>query len=382
MRTVAKGLAKGELIASLLARTWRPSVTSAISISEKQLDEVTPLLYASGAAGLGWWRVKQTELKTTDSGKLLQQAYRLQALQVAIHERQIKKVFSLLRQAAVEPLLVKGWAAASLYPAQALRPYGDIDLLVRPQHFETARAVLAREEASECWIDLHTRFSELVGQGSDELFHRSRLVNLDGEQIRVLAAEDHLALLATHLLKHGAWRPLWLCDIAAAIESIPDEFDWQTCLGNDSMRRTWISVAILLSKTLLGAETDRVSDQLDTKLPNWLVRSVLKQWSNLFPANHLPIQPPPLMAENLRNMSQILKATRERWPDPITATFKLNGSFGSFPRFPYQLGEFSFRAGRFLVGLPKTFLMIIQKVKSTTAREPSPHIRRRSRKPD
>jgi hypothetical protein len=285
----------------------------------------------------------------------LQQAYRLQALQVTIHERQIKKVFSLLRQAAVEPLLVKGWAAALLYPNMSLRPYGDIDLLVRPQHFKTAQAVLTSEEASECWVDLHNRFSELDGRSADELFNRSRVVNLDGEQIRILAAEDHLALLAVHLLKHGAWRPVWLCDIAAAIESITDEFSWQTCFGSDSTRADWISVAISLSKTLLRAEADSVPIQMNTKIPNWLVRSVLKQWSNLFPANHLPIQPPPLMAENLGNVSKILKATRQRWPDPITATFKLNGSFGAFPRFPYQLGEFGFRAGRFLVGLPKTF---------------------------
>jgi hypothetical protein len=350
-----KALAKGKLVASLLAGAWRSSVSSSISITEKQLDEVTPLLYASGAAGLGWWRLRRTELASTDSGMLLQQAYRLQALQITIHEQKIKKVFSLLRQAAVEPLLVKGWAAASLYPDQALRPYGDIDLLVRPEHFKTARAVLASEEASECWVDLHDRFSELHERSADELFDRSRVVNLDGEEIRIPAPEDHLALLAVHLLKHGAWRPLWLCDLAVAIESIPDNFSWDTCFGRNSTRAAWISVAIVLSKTLLGAEADSVPVQMNTRVPKWLVRSVLKQWSNLFPANHLPIQPPPLMAENLRNVSQILKATQQRWPDPITATFNLNASFSAFPRFPYQLGEFGFRAGRFLLGLPKTF---------------------------
>jgi hypothetical protein len=62
------------------------------------------------------------------------------------------------------------------------------------------------------------------------------------------------------------------------------------------------------------------------------------------------------MAENFSNMSQFLKALRERWPDPITATFKLNGSFGALPRFPYQLGHFGFRAGRFLVKVPRNFL--------------------------
>jgi hypothetical protein len=348
MPAVGRAPAKGNLIASLLAGSWRSPASSSISVNEKQLEEVAPLLCASGAAGLGWWRVRQTELSSTDCGRLLQQAYRLQALQVAIHERQITKVFSLLRQAAVEPLLVKGWAAASLYPDAALRPYGDIDLLVTPKQFKTAQKVLTSEEVRDCWVDLHTKFSELEGRSTDELFLRSQIVNLGGEHIRVLSPEDQLALLSIHLLKHGAWRPLWLCDIAAAVESIPNKFNWKICFGNNGTRREWISVAILLSGELLKANLEKAYIQGPKKIPNWVVKSVLRQWSRLFPPNHLPIRPPPLMAQNLKRRSQILKAALERWPDPITATFKLNGSFGSLPRFPYQLGEFSFRAGRFL----------------------------------
>jgi len=119
----------------------------------------------------------------------------------------------MLRQAAVEPLLVKGWAAAALYPDLGLRPFGDIDLLIRPRELETARTALRVEATRDCLVDLHLRFSELKGRSIDDLFARSRLVALERGQVRVLAAEDHLALLAIHLLKHGAWRPLWLCDV-------------------------------------------------------------------------------------------------------------------------------------------------------------------------
>jgi hypothetical protein len=196
---------------------------------------------------------------------------------------------------------------------------------------------------------LHTRFGELEDRSTDALFRRSRLLELDGELVRVLSPEDHLALICIHLLKHGAWRPLWLCDIAATIESLPEEFDWETCLGDDKKRHGWISIAISLSRRLIEAKTDRVFDKFDQKLPNWVVRSVLHQWSHLYPANHLPIRPPPLMADNLRSTNKILNAARKRWPDPITATFKLKGRFGILPRFPYQLAEFGFRASRFIL---------------------------------
>ncbi len=52
---------------------------------------------------------------------------------------------------------------------------------------------------------------------------RSQLVNLDGVDVRVPGLEDHLGILCLHLLHHGAFRPLWLCDIAAALETRPAE---------------------------------------------------------------------------------------------------------------------------------------------------------------
>ena len=64
----------------------------------------------------------------------------------------------------------------------------------------------------------------------DELFARSRVVNLGNEQIRILGLEDQLALSCIHLLKHGAWRPLWLCDVGLIIETLPAYFDWELCL--------------------------------------------------------------------------------------------------------------------------------------------------------
>jgi hypothetical protein len=340
---------KGTLVAHLLAGAWRQSVPSSIDLSERQLDEITPQLYASGAGAIGWWRVRGTSLRTTSSGELLQQAYRLQALQASIHERQICKVFRLLRDAGVEPLLAKGWASASLYPDPALRPYGDVDLLVKPEQFKAAQAVLAGEELSDCWVDLHKQFSELEERSVNDLFERSRLVDLDDQAIRILSAEDHLALLAVHLLKHGGWRPIWLCDIAASIESVADDFDWRICLGNTRKRGKWISVAIALAENLLDADTGRLPAVVRSKLPAWVGKSVIRQWSHLFPADHLPVQAPALMSQSLRSPRGILKATLQRWPDPITATFNMNGTFGEFPRLPYQVGEFALRASRYVI---------------------------------
>jgi hypothetical protein len=346
-------LHKGQLVAAALSCSWRESALPPLEISAAELHEVTPLLYGSGAAALGWWRIRETELEASPSAELLHQAYRLQALQSAIHEQKIEKVFMLLRQASVEAILVKGWAAAGLYPDASLRPYGDIDLCVRPEHFNRAEEVLSRPEASDCWIDLHQHFSELAERGIGELLARSRLIKLGDEQIRILSAEDHLALLCIHLLKHGAWRPLWLCDVGAAIESLPSDFDWRVCLGRDRKRSSWILCAIGLAHRLLNANLEGLPVTPRAKqLPGWLVENVLEQWATPFATNQAPTSHNAPIASYLRNPHGLLKDLRKRWPNPIIATISINGAFNDLPRLPYQLGNCGLRAGQFLFHLP------------------------------
>jgi hypothetical protein len=337
-------------MARTLAGSWRREGLPPLTISEQELEEVTPLLCAAGAAALGWWRVRETELRCSPSAEVLHQTYRLQLLQSGIHEQKIRKVFQLLRAESIEPILVKGWAAASMYPERALRPNGDIDLCVKPQLFKAAEVALAQPEASDCWVDLHKSFEELGDRTFEELFSRSRVIDLEGVGIRVLSAEDHLALLAIHLLKHGAWRPLWLCDIGAAIESLPADFDWDCCLGSNRKQANWVVCAIGLANCLLSANIDHVSFESKAKpQPAWLVSNILNQWSRVFPSDHLPIMPPPLMVNNLRSPRALMNAIRQRWPDPVTATFNLRGRFDEFPRLPYQVGDFLLKAGRFLI---------------------------------
>jgi hypothetical protein len=253
----------------------------------------------------------------------------------------------------VDAILAKGWAAAGFYTNRDLRPYGDIDICVRPEVFRLAQEVLSRPEANDCWVDLHKHFTEIGDRTIDEIFARSTVVQLGHEHIRVLGPEDHLALLCIHLLKHGAWRPLWLCDIAAAVESLPATFDWHIFLGRWRRRAAWIACAIGLAHQLLGARIGHLPLKPELpEVPGWLAQGVLEQWSSLFPADHLPVRPAPLMTRNLRSGRNIIKGAIERWPDPITATFNLGGRFNNFPRLPYQLADFVLLATRYLIHLP------------------------------
>jgi hypothetical protein len=332
------GSHKGPLVAAVLAGSWRSSNYPPLTIDEVALQEITPLLCRSGAAALAWRRIKDTSLASSPAGETLRDTYRHQSLRSGIHEQQVEKVFRLLREAGVDAFVVKGWAAAILYEQQDLRPAGDIDVCVHPEHYDKALAVLAD---SECAIDLHTVLAEIGERSFDDLFARSTTVPLGAETVRTLCTEDHLALLCIHLLKHGGWRPLWLCDIAAAVESLPSNFNWDICLGTHEQRARWIACTFGLAERLLQADVSRVPltrDQM--RVPEWITETVLYHWSRLFPGDALPMQAAPLMSVTLRRRQGILKGIWERWPDPITATFNLQGSVNDFPRFPYQLADF------------------------------------------
>ena len=332
------GLHKGPLVAAVLAGSWRSSNYPPLTIDEAALQEITPLLCKSGAAALAWRRIKDTSLASSSSGETLRDTYRHQSLRSAVHEQQVEKVFRLLREAGVDAFVIKGWAAALLYEQQDLRPAGDIDVCVRPEHYGKALAALAD---SECSTDLHKVLAEIGERSFDVLLERSITVPLGAEDVRTLCTEDHLALLCIHLLKHGGWRPLWLCDIAAAVESLPPDFNWDICLGTHEQRARWIACTFGLAERLLQADVSRVPLSRDhLRVPEWITETVLYHWSRLFPGNVLPMQAATLMSVTLRQRRDILKSIRERWPDPITATFNLHGSVNNFPRFPYQLADF------------------------------------------
>ncbi len=341
---------RGQLVANFLAGAWRAAQIPVV-VSPAELDLLTNLLYHSASTGLAWWRIHESELRTSTSGELLRQGYRLQALQSAIQEERIVFAFGLLRDAGIEPILVKGWAAARAYPHRTLRPYGDIDLVVRPDAYAAARATLARSDSATWWVDLHQRLLELDDRSVDQLFTRSRNEILKGTQIRILSDEDHLALLAMHFFKHGAWRTTGLCDIAAVVELLPRHFDWSLCLGSGKHRRAWIASAIAMAHQLLGADIVKLPLAVRSHtLPAWLPDVVLKQWGTIFPADYpRPYHPRPPFAYALRNPKTLFREIIGRWPDPISATFNLGAQPNNWPRLPYQVGAFAAQAGQYLL---------------------------------
>ncbi len=196
---------RGELLAKALFRSWRlPS--PALALASAELADIESLLLASGAAGLVAFRLRGSVLESTPAGQRFRDVYRYQVLVQALREKQIAEVVGRFRAAGVEPILGKGWAVARSYPEPRLRPAGDIDLYVRWDDYERARAVLVDE--ADTLVDLHRAATELDDREEARVFARSRLVTDGSVPVRIFAPEDHLRLVAMHALRHGLIRPL------------------------------------------------------------------------------------------------------------------------------------------------------------------------------
>jgi hypothetical protein len=261
-------------VAAVLAGAWR-AAPPAWALAPAALAGVAPLLAAGGAGGLAWWRLRHAPAAGSPAGRELRQHYRLQALRAADREAAVAALFVRLRAAGVEPVLVKGSSSALLYPEPGLRPSGDIDLCVRADRLGAAAASLAGHRTG-AGVDLHADFPDLPGRRWADVLARTRLVGLGGVGVRVLGAEDQLRLLCLHLARHGAARPLWLCDVAALLESLPRDFDWELCLDGPGWLAGWVRCVVTLARRLLGARP--AGPVPGGEIPGWLAPAVLWCW--------------------------------------------------------------------------------------------------------
>ncbi|MCH8820436.1 MAG: nucleotidyltransferase family protein [Acidobacteria bacterium] len=338
----------GKWVAAVLTHGWRPD-SPPPSISSAALEEITPLLLKTGCGGLGWWRIRHSQLRTSAPALQLKHAYISNVLKAERQEGEIRKACSLLRSAGIEPLLGKGWAVARHYPDSGLRSSIDIDLSVHTHERSPAASILSDVIAEGCWLDLHTEFRPL-DRPVEDLFLHSRLVPLGEMEIRVLGPEDQLRLLSLHMLYHGVYRPVWLSDLGLALESLPPDFDWDYFLSGKPRHSDWVLCALGLAHQLLGANLpDNPSlASRGGRLPSWLVPSVLDQWGRI---EHYMYSLP--VTTYIRHPLGLLQALRLRWPHPALATVRMGGPFNELPRLPFQAAECVRRTGNFLLKFPR-----------------------------
>jgi hypothetical protein len=216
---------------------------------------------------------------------------RLKKHYVAISRRNLVLTGELVRllrlfEAHGIPIIpYKGPALAVMaYRDLTLREFDDLDILVHKADVMKAKAVLISQGyepafalnrvQENAYLESPFEYSHHFGRGdglgfvdlhwtvepeyltfapnTEHLWERLQRVDLEGFPIETLSAEDMLLFLCIHGTKHRWERLIWLCDLAAFIQT-RREIDWQKVMDqveNLGIRRM-VSLSLLLARELL-----------------------------------------------------------------------------------------------------------------------------------
>lgn len=245
---------------------------------------------------------------------------------------------NLLRSAGIEPILIKGVAAAQFYPEDKGRPSIDTDLAVADADFERARDVCSSEAALGTAIDLHRELRHLDTVEWSDLYENSRLIEFETGSVRVLRPEDNLRVLCVHWLTDGGVNRERLWDIYYAVAGRPPEFDWKRFLDLVSdRRRRWLVCTLGLAERYLGLDLNDTPISPETrKLPKWLIETIDREWAS-------EVKPKP-MEVSIHDKKTLVEQAKLRFrPNPIRATVEMEGSFDARTRVFYQFCNFFMR---------------------------------------
>lgn len=341
----------GRLAARVLTGAWRAD-ESPLDLGAAELELIAPYLLGFGGAELFWYRIRNSVHREASWAARLQEVYRYASVHVRLHETEVERVFTVLNDAGIDAILIKGWSVARFYPDPGVRPYVDIDLLVDPSDAERAQVVLLENDCEKYFVELHPGPKHLDEQPIADWFSRSVTVPLGNTMIRVPGHEDHLRALCVHWLHHGAVRAAGLCDIGLFVERFGAEMDWDLCLRGSRQRAGWITTVIALAHRLLDANV--ANTPLATaheRLPSWIEPTLFRIWDD--PLGRGAVIPPPLHP-SLGHPVRALRELRSRWPpNPFHATVEVNGGLNRYPRWPYQTANFLARSTRYLAKLPR-----------------------------
>jgi hypothetical protein len=166
-------------------------------------------------------------------------------------------------------------------------------------------------------------------------------VPIGGAEAVTLGDEDHIWLLALHALAHGAWRPVWLCDLALLIEQRGDALDWDYLFAGAARDVPAVRIVLALAHRALEAQIDGTPIASFPAPPRWVEPALHIAWDAGFRAYA------PLTA--LPALSDLVAELRRRWPDPIRATASVHGPWNEWPRVPLQVLDSARRALRFAI---------------------------------
>lgn len=259
---------------------------------------IKQLIYEGFGSVLYKNRLPQIDLPK-DALNLLRNAYYSNLAKNVQFQEKAKQVISILKEAEIEVVLLKGIAMVSYYYDDiALRPMSDIDLLIKEADIERAEEVLLKNglvntnkqrkfiknlrlghnlplEFNNTLIELHWRVlnsANIYQVSIDEFWNRAKLIDFAGIGVKIFSAENQIQHIAVHINSHlskSHVRINWWYDALLIIEK--DRIDWKY-LESCSIKFN----IILPVQELLWV----LKEQFGTNIPDWFFETMTIEHKN------------------------------------------------------------------------------------------------------
>lgn len=240
----------------------------------------------------------------------LTERYRAQAFFTLGMTAELFRLLNHLASRAIGALVIKGPVLSMrCYGDPGLRPYGDLDLIVRERDVRLVTELMIglgyqpriplaaidagrapgeyvfRHAQSGILVEFHTESTFRYHPrpvSVEKLFARRASVRFDGHEAAALSPEDELVLISIHAAKHCWTRLLWIADVAAFASHV-ENLDWKRAfsiaceVGAERMLRVGLHLAAALLKLDLprevafrvssDASVHRIVKQIQRRLP-------------------------------------------------------------------------------------------------------------------
>ena len=237
------------------------------------------------------------------------------------HHGALERIATAFEDRRLPCILLKGEAVSkALYPQDGLRPYADIDLLIRREEYEPAKAILTelgfrlrhptteaerrrmfgeiefdKEGPISLTVDLHwdTLMASWEPQSifsEPETWASLDQLRLGNSAIPVLTGEALLLYLSVHFAFHHVFVGLLLlCDIFLVLRRDAERINWDRliALAQRCQCRHALYYALFFAKSLMGAHVP--SQVFDRLRPPSAIRAIMPASRLLFRDTLVPL---------------------------------------------------------------------------------------------
>lgn len=272
-------------------------------VSAAEYHGLTPLLLKNLAAADAPIPEQQLKQLEQNNGRAIRQSLFLTS--------ELLRVVSSLREAGIEAVPLKGAILATrIYGDIALRPFSDIDLLIRREQISAAERIVSklgyeaevpvpplhRERWLEQQCELNFRRGDLsrlelhwdishphfaLDTGVDSFWGRLRTTQIGDAKLSDLSEQDLFFTLIVHGTRHAWSRLMWLVDVAELLRTAPS-LDWDLFFRDAEERGAsrMVATALVLISNVFGVSLAddgakrAYADPFATKIAD----AVLKHW--------------------------------------------------------------------------------------------------------